>query len=147
MDALALVDTMGGLAPHACSYMVKKIKSVIDKPLEVHFHDDFGLGAANTIMALSAGAEVAHTSITGIGERAGNTPYEDVALSLLTMYNIDTGIKFEKMNELHFEKARELMLSCESVIDAGTPIGELNGPNGKLLDIAHEKGLINGRYE
>ena len=100
MDALALVDTVGGLAPHACSYMVRKIKSVIDKPLEVHFHDDFGLGAANTIMALSAGAEGAHTSITGIGERAGNTPYEDVALALLTMYNIDTGIKFEKMNEL-----------------------------------------------
>lgn len=100
MDALALVDTMGGLAPHACQYMVKKIKSVINKPLEVHFHDDFGLGAANTIMALSAGAEVAHTSITGIGERAGNTPYEDVALALLTMYDYDTGIKFEKMNEL-----------------------------------------------
>ena len=100
MDSLALVDTMGGLAPHACNYMVKKIKSVIDKPLEVHFHDDFGLGAANTLMALSAGAEVAHTSITGIGERAGNCPYEDVALALLTMYNYDTGIKFEKMNEL-----------------------------------------------
>ena len=100
MDALALVDTMGGLAPHACSYMVRKIKSVIDKPLEVHFHDDYGLGAANTIMALSAGAEVAHTSITGIGERAGNTPYEDVALALLTMYGIDTGIKYEKINEL-----------------------------------------------
>lgn len=100
MDALALVDTFGGLAPHACQYMVRKIKSVIDKPLEVHFHDDFGLGAANTIMALSAGAEVAHTSITGIGERAGNCPYEDVALSLLTMYNYDTGIKHEKMYEL-----------------------------------------------
>lgn len=100
MDALALVDTMGGLAPHASSYMVKKIKSVIDKPLEVHFHDDFGLGAANTLMALMAGAEVAHTSITGIGERAGNTPYEDVALSLLTMCNIDTGLKYEKMVEL-----------------------------------------------
>lgn len=100
MDSLALVDTMGGLAPHACSYMVRKIKSVIDKPLEVHFHDDFGLAAANTLMALSAGAEVAHTSITGIGERAGNCPYEDVALALLTMYNYDTGIRFEKMNEL-----------------------------------------------
>ena len=100
MDALALVDTMGGLAPHACQYMVRKIKSVIDKPLEVHFHDDFGLGAANTLMALSAGAEVAHTSITGIGERAGNCPYEDVALSLLTMYNYDTGLRYEKMNEL-----------------------------------------------
>ncbi len=100
MDALALVDTLGGLAPHACGYMVRKIKSVIDKPLEVHFHDDFGLGAANTLMALAAGAEVAHTSVTGIGERAGNTPYEDVALSLLTMYGIDTGLRYEKINEL-----------------------------------------------
>lgn len=100
MDSLAVVDTMGGLAPHACSYLIRKIKTVIDKPLEVHFHDDYGLGAANTLMALSAGAEVAHTSISGIGERAGNTAYEDVALSLLTMYGVDTGLKYEKMYEL-----------------------------------------------
>ena len=100
MDALAVVDTMGGLAPHACNYLIKKIKTVIDKPLEVHFHDDYGLGAANTLMALSAGAEVAHTSISGIGERAGNAAYEDIALALLTMYGVDTGLKYEKMNEL-----------------------------------------------
>ncbi|MDD3139874.1 MAG: pyruvate carboxyltransferase [Lachnospiraceae bacterium] len=100
MDALAVVDTMGGLAPHACSYLIKQIKKVIDKPLEVHFHDDYGLGAANTLMALSAGAEVAHTTISGIGERAGNAAYEDIALSLLTMYGIDTGLKYEKMYEL-----------------------------------------------
>ena len=100
MDALAVVDTLGGLAPHACSYLIKQVKKVIDKPLEVHFHDDFGMGAANTLMALSAGAEVAHTSITGIGERAGNAPYEDIALALLTMYGVDTGLKYEKMYEL-----------------------------------------------
>lgn len=100
MDALALVDTMGGLAPQASNYLVKKIKSVINKPLEVHFHDDFGMGAANTMLALMAGADVAHTSVTGIGERAGNTPYEDVAMALLTMCNYDTGLHYEKMNEL-----------------------------------------------
>lgn len=100
MDSLAVVDTMGGLAPHACNYLIKKIKTVIDKPLEVHFHDDFGCGAANTLMALSAGAEVAHTSISGIGERAGNAAYEDIALSLLTMYGVDTGLKYDKMYEL-----------------------------------------------
>ena len=100
MDALAVVDTLGGLAPHACSYLIKQVKKVIDKPIEVHFHDDFGLGAANTLMALSAGAEVAHTTITGIGERAGNVAYEDVALALLTMYGVDTGLKYEKMYEL-----------------------------------------------
>lgn len=100
MDALAVVDTMGGLAPHACSYLIRQIKKVIDKPLEVHFHDDFGLGAANTLAALSAGAEVAHTTVSGVGERAGNTAYEDVAMALLTMYGIDTGLDCGKMYSL-----------------------------------------------
>lgn len=97
MDALAIVDTFGGLAPSACSYLVKEIKKKIDKPLELHFHDDYGLGAANTLAGLSAGAEVCHTSISGIGERAGNTPYEQVALALLTMYGKDTGLKYDRM--------------------------------------------------
>jgi isopropylmalate/homocitrate/citramalate synthase len=100
MDALAIVDTFGGLAPSACAYLVREVKKFIDKPLELHFHDDFGVGAANTIAGLSAGAEIAHTSISGVGERAGNTSYEQVALTLLTMYNIDTGIKYDKIYEL-----------------------------------------------
>ncbi len=97
MDALVCVDTFGGLAPSACGYLIRKIKERIpNKPIEVHFHDDFGIGAANTILALAAGADVAHTTISGIGERAGNAPYEDVALTLLTMYGIDTGLKYNK---------------------------------------------------
>ena len=101
MDALACVDTFGGLSPSASAYLIKKIRERIkNKPVEVHFHDDFGMGAANTVLALAAGADVAHTTISGIGERAGNAPYEDVALTLLTMYGIDTGLKYDKMYEL-----------------------------------------------
>lgn len=100
MDALAVVDTFGGCSPHAIPYLIKKLKERIKKPLETHFHDDFGLGAANTIMALAAGAEVAHTTITAIGERAGNTAYEDVALALLTMYGIDLGLDYSKIYKL-----------------------------------------------
>lgn len=101
MDELTVVDTLGALNPHAVSYLLKKVKERIsDKPIGVHFHDDFGLGAANTIMALAAGADIAHTSISGIGERAGNAPYEMVALSLLCMYGVDTGLKYEKMYPL-----------------------------------------------
>ena len=100
MDALAVVDTFGGLNPSSCTYLIKKIKEKIKKPLEAHFHDDFGLAAANTILALSAGVEVAHTTISGIGERAGNASYEDVVLSLLTMYGIDLGLRTELMYPL-----------------------------------------------
>lgn len=97
MDALTIVDTMGGLNPHSVPYLIKKTKERINKPIEVHFHDDFGLGAANTIIALASGADVAHTTVTSIGERAGNAPYEDVALTLLTMYGVDLGLDYEKI--------------------------------------------------
>jgi len=100
MDALALVDTFGGLSPHSVPYLVKQIRKRIKKPLEPHFHDDFGLGVANTLMALASGGTVAHTTVTGIGERAGNAAMEDVVLSLLTMYGIDIGIKTEKFFSL-----------------------------------------------
>ena len=97
MDALAVVDTFGGCSPHAMPYLMKKIKQRINKPLETHFHDDFGLASANTILGLAAGANVAHTTVSSMGERAGNASYEDVTMALLTMYGVDIGIKTEKM--------------------------------------------------
>ena len=100
MDALGLVDTFGVLSPHAVSYFVRETKARIKKPLETHFHMDFGLGVANTIIALASGAEVVHSTISGIGERAGNVPTEDTVLSLLAMYGVDTGIKTEKLTKL-----------------------------------------------
>ena len=100
MDALAIADTMGVLNPHGAYYLVRLIKSRMKVPIEIHFHDDFGMGAANTLFGLAAGADVAHTSITGIGERAGNTPYEDLALSLLCLYGIDLGLDLSKVREV-----------------------------------------------
>ncbi len=100
MDAFTLVDTFGVLSPHAASYFARKVMQRVSKPVEVHFHSDFGMGVANTINAVMEGAEVIHTTVLGIGERAGNTPMEETVLALLTMYGIDVGIDFSKMNEV-----------------------------------------------
>jgi isopropylmalate/homocitrate/citramalate synthase len=100
MDAFTLVDTFGVLSPQAASYFTQKVKERVSKPLEIHFHSDFGLGVANTIMAVLSGAEVIHSTVTGIGERAGNAPMEETVLALLTMYGIDVGIDYSKLNEL-----------------------------------------------
>jgi len=99
MDALGVVDTMGVLSPHAVSYLIREIKKKIKKPLEAHFHNDFNCAAANTVIAVSEGVEVVHSSILGIGERAGMTAYEDVAMILKTMYGRDLNIKFDKLYE------------------------------------------------
>lgn len=97
MDALTIVDTFGGLAPHTVPYLIQRMRQVFaDTPFEVHFHDDFGMGVANTLMAMAAGCQVAHTSVTGIGERAGNCAYEELGLALKTMYDVDLGLKTEK---------------------------------------------------
>jgi isopropylmalate/homocitrate/citramalate synthase len=100
MDAFTLVDTFGVLSPHAATYFTRKVKESVIRPLEIHFHSDFGMGVANTINAVLAGAEVIHSTVLGIGERAGNTPMEETVLALLTMYGIDVGIDYSKLNEL-----------------------------------------------
>ena len=99
-DAIVLVDTNGVIAPHAVSFFARHTRERLGLPLETHFHQDFGMGVANTVIAVTQGAEAIHTTVAGIGERAGNTPMEETVLALLTMYGIDLGIKTEKFYEL-----------------------------------------------
>jgi isopropylmalate/homocitrate/citramalate synthase len=100
MDALTLADSFGGCTPQAIASVVKKLTSRFSKPIEIHCHEDFGLGVANTIAALANGATVAHVTVSATGERAGNVPLEDTVMALRTLYDVDLGIKTEKFYEL-----------------------------------------------
>lgn len=118
MDSLALVDTFGAFSPEGAAYTVKKLKENFSVPIEAHFHDDFGLGTASTIAALAAGAEVAHVTVNGVGERAGSVPLEPLALSLKVLYDQETGIKLEKLKEL----SNLVVDLSNSPIQAGRPV-------------------------
>jgi isopropylmalate/homocitrate/citramalate synthase len=96
VDAVGLVDTFGVLSPHGVQLFVRQTRERLGVPLETHFHMDFGMGVANTVLAVAEGVGVIQTTVTGIGERAGNTPMEETVLALLTMYGMDTGIKTER---------------------------------------------------
>ena len=103
VDAVALVDTFGVLSPHAVAYFVRQTRARLGVPMETHFHMDFGMGVANTILAVTEGVEVIQTTVTGLGERSGNTPTEETILALLTMYGLDTGIKTEHFTDISRE--------------------------------------------
>lgn len=137
MDALAMVDTFGGVSTHAIPVWVAKLRERLpDVSLEAHFHDDFGLAVANTIAALAAGVEVAHTTVTGIGERAGNTPMEDLALALRMLYDVQHGLvteEFYGLSRLVRERAGHQIPSNRAVV------GE------RLFEV--ESGIIAGWYE
>jgi isopropylmalate/homocitrate/citramalate synthase len=97
MDALALVDTFGVVTPQAIPEWVRRVRERLpDTPLEAHFHDDFGLAVANTVAALGCGVGVVHSTVTGLGERAGNTPMEELALALEMLYGVKQGLRTEE---------------------------------------------------
>lgn len=100
LDQLGLVDTFGVLTPHAVEEFVRVSRERLDVPLETHFHQDYGLGVANSLIAAAAGAEVIQTTVGGLGERAGNTPLEETVLALKTLYNKDLGIATDQLTAL-----------------------------------------------
>ncbi len=100
MDALGLVDTFGVLSPHGASYYTRTMRQHISKPLEVHFHNNFGMAVANTVMAVLEGGEVIHSTITGIGEGGGNCPMIEAVMALRILYGVDAGLKYEMLTEI-----------------------------------------------
>lgn len=99
-DRLCPCDTVGVLTPERTSKLYTELKKRIpNTPLSVHCHDDFGLALANSIIALETGADQAHVTMNGLGERAGNASLEELAVVLKAQYNVNLGIKTELIYE------------------------------------------------
>ncbi len=99
-DAVAVVDTTGTAIPLAVKQLVRNVKRWANgRPVEIHTHNDLGMGVANALAAVEAGAEVVHGCINGIGERCGNASLEQIILAAHTLYGIETGIHLEKLME------------------------------------------------
>ncbi|MDC7226984.1 MAG: hypothetical protein PQJ61_09495 [Spirochaetales bacterium] len=99
-DSLGIVDTTGCATPEAIKYLVKKSKKLTGLPIEIHTHNDFGLGVATELAAVAAGASVVHSCANGMGERTGNAALEDLIVSLKMLYGIDNGYDIIKLIEL-----------------------------------------------
>ncbi|MCK8826197.1 2-isopropylmalate synthase [Natroniella acetigena] len=84
-------DTVGYATPAEFGGLIKYIKdnvpNIDQAVISVHCHNDLGLAAANSLAAIQNGAEQVECTINGIGERAGNTALEEVALTFNTRYN------------------------------------------------------------
>lgn len=96
-DRLCFCDTVGVLTPERAREV---IPALCLAPLSIHCHNDLGLALATTLSALKAGATCSHVTVNGLGERAGNTPFEEVVMSLETLYGYKTGIDTRKIYPL-----------------------------------------------
>lgn len=100
-DSICFADGPAGLAPRAAHYLMTTLKKHAGKAKTgSHFHNDFGLGLSNALGALDAGAEIFDVSINGIGERAGQVDLAQLALVMKVFYQVETGVRLERLNAL-----------------------------------------------
>lgn len=135
-DSVALVDTFGAFSPEGAAYMVRELIKQVGKPVEAHFHEDFGMSVPTTIAALKAGAFCAHVTVNGIGERAGSCPLEPLVMSLQCLYGQDTGVRPEML----------LGLSQEVAARSGKPVPSTKAVVGSRL-FGWETGLPTGYWQ
>ncbi len=92
-------DTVGYRTPteivEFIDYLMKNVPNIDQAILSVHCHDDLGLGVANSIAGVSAGARQIECTLNGIGERAGNASLEEIVMALKTRadhFGVTTGV-------------------------------------------------------
>ena len=79
IERIYLADTLGIFSPRDITqYVGMMVDTWPDLRFEYHGHDDYGLSTANCLAAIDAGAEGIHTSVNGLGERAGNSSLAEV---------------------------------------------------------------------
>ena len=101
-DRIDIPDTVGYATPEYIAEITKDTIDATKLPVSLHCHNDFGLAVANAISGIRAGAECAHVTINGIGERAGNASLEEFTMALKCLQwdqKYETGIKSELIYE------------------------------------------------
>ncbi len=105
---LCLCDTVGHATPDGIRNLLKFTRNLLKgmgRPeigIDWHGHNDRGLGVVNTIFAIEFGADRAHGTALGVGERVGNAALDQVMLNL------------KLLGELKNQDLSKLLLWCQT---------------------------------
>jgi 2-isopropylmalate synthase len=104
-NVINIPDTVGYATPleygRIFKYLKENVPSIAKVTLSTHCHDDLGMAVANSLAAVENGATQVEATINGIGERAGNTALEEVAVALRIRgdyYNNDTRLNLQEIS-------------------------------------------------
>ena len=94
-----LPDTLGILNPgNTYEYCKEMVTRYPDLKFDFHAHNDYDLAVANVYSAVRAGIKGLHTTLNGLGERAGNAPLSSVLAVLKDQLGVDTTLREERIN-------------------------------------------------
>lgn len=130
-------DTVGYSTPQEMAdliaYLRANVQGIDGVDISVHCHNDLGMGVANSLACVKAGATQVECTVNGIGERAGNASLEEIVMAIRTradFYDADTGIDTRQIY-----RSSKLLSSITGVPIA--PTKPVVGANA----FAHEAGI------
>jgi len=98
-------DTVGYTTPTEFGSIIQqlfnRVPNIDQATISVHCHNDLGLAVANSLAAIEQGARQVECTINGIGERAGNSSLEEIAMILQTRnerYGLSTNINSQEIH-------------------------------------------------
>lgn len=101
VERFMLPDTLGVLNPlDLISFVRKMVKRYPTLHFDFHAHNDYDLAISNVLAAVMAGCQGIHTSVNGMGERAGNAPLASVQAILKDQFHAHTHIDESRLNEV-----------------------------------------------
>ncbi len=130
-------DTVGYSVPDEIDSLIRDLRRRVAKlesaELSVHCHNDLGLAVANSLAAVTAGADQVEVTLSGIGERAGNCALEEFVMALKVRhghYGFNTGIDTTQL----YPASRILQSITGWIIPRNKPVFGENAFN-------HESGI------
>jgi D-citramalate synthase len=100
-DRIMLPDTLGIMNPdQVYEHMSVAVEKIPNYRIDFHGHNDYGCSTANSLYAVRAGAQGIHCTLNGLGERAGNTSLDEVAVIIEDHSDCKTRINLKKVKEV-----------------------------------------------
>jgi D-citramalate synthase len=101
IDRFMLPDTLGILDPdETYDFCLEMIESFPDVRFDFHAHNDYDLAIANVFHAIKAGMRSIHTTVFGLGERAGNAPLSSVIATIKDHLKMETNVNESQLNKI-----------------------------------------------
>lgn len=98
-EGIIIMDSAGNYFPTDVTERITALTENLSIPVGFHGHNNLGMGIANSVAAVNAGATMIDGSIRGFGAGAGNTQLE-VLVAVFSRLNWDTGIDLYKVLDL-----------------------------------------------
>ncbi len=101
VERIMLPDTLGILDPQEAYLFCKEmVDTYPETAFDFHAHNDYDLAVANVFNAIKAGIRCVHTTVNGLGERAGNAPLSSVIAILRDHLKMDISVNETQLNKV-----------------------------------------------